>query len=90
MAKRFGFINTKIYVAKKSYKIRPEPSCFGITSLISDSNQEDPIENHNKVTQSGVWAFNTLKRIAVAKKEKVKNRQMEFAKLIPRKTKTTL
>ena len=46
MAKRFGFINTEIYVAKKSYKIRPEPSCFGITSLISDNNQEDHFENH--------------------------------------------
>ena len=54
------------------YKIRPEPSCFGITSFISDNNQGGPYRKpHNKITQSGVWAFNTVKRkIAVAKEKK--------------------
>ena len=72
------------------YKIRPEPSCFGITSLISDANQGEPHRKpHNKITQSGVWAFNTVKRrIAVAKEKKI--RQMELARLISRKTKKTL
>ena len=72
------------------YKIRPESSCFGITSLISDNNQGGPCRKpHNKITQSGVWAFNTVKRrIAVAKDKK--NRLMELARLISRKTKKTL
>ena len=81
------FVN--IYIFMK-YKIRPEPSCFGITSLISDNNQGGPYRKpHNKVTQSGVWAFNTVKRrIAVAKEKN--NRQMELAGLISRKPKKTL
>ena len=72
------------------YKIRPEPSSFGITSLISDNNQGRPYRKpHNKITQSGAWAFNTVKkRIAVAKEKK--KRQMELARLISRKTKKTL
>ena len=53
------------------YHTKPEPSCFGIPSLISDNNQEGPYHKpHNKMTQSGIWAFNTVKRIAVAKKKK--------------------
>ena len=78
------------FMYKALYKIRPEPSCFGITSLISDNNQGGPHRKpRNKITQSGVWAFNTMKRrIAVAKEKK--NRQVELARLISRKTKKTL
>ena len=37
------------------YHTRPEPSCFGTTSLISDNNQGGPYRKpHNKITQSGV------------------------------------
>ena len=82
---RFILILSYIYI----YKIRPEPSCFGMTSLISDNNQGGPHQKpHNKITQSGVWAFNTVKRrIAVAKEKN--NRQMELAGLTSRKTKKT-
>ena len=80
------FLGHPVYIFL--YKIRPKPSCFGITSLISDNNQGGPYQKpHNKITQSGVWAFNTVKRrIAVAKEKK--NRLMELARLISRKTKT--
>ena len=61
---------TNLY-GPKFYKIIPEPSCYGITSLISDNNQGGPYRKpHNKITQSGVWAFNTVKRIAVAKEKR--------------------
>ena len=54
-----------------THTIRPELSCFEITFLISNNNQEGPYQKpHHKITQSGVRVFNTVKRIADAKKKK--------------------
>ena len=52
-------------------EIRSEPSCFEVMSLISDSNQGGPYRKpNNKITQSGVWSFNTEKTEALAKNKK--------------------
>ena len=57
----------------KLYKIRPKPFCFGIASLISDNNQGELYRKpHNKITQFGVWAFNTVKRTAQLQTKKSK------------------